>query len=131
MAWKEYLKPDWRKIVLFLIFIGGIFLEKFASPAYTLNSIMNSGSWAATLPNGTVIPLQGKSLIEYLFFDPLLIVWIIVSYLLSCFVVSKYDEMKSKKFKSESIVSRTDKIALVVFTLFLIMLLTILFVFVK
>jgi LPXTG-motif cell wall-anchored protein len=104
MNWKEYLRPDWKKVLLFLIFVGGLFYQKLASPAFLLFSL----PLTITLQNGTVIQQTPESLPQYLFLDPLLIVWIPLSYLLSCFVINKYYEMKSKQVSRETLASMPE-----------------------
>lgn len=90
MNLKKFLKPDWRKIVIFLIlFMSSSFIIYFDTKFYFIGfplafyykhpSYGRSPSW-----------IEGFSL-NYLLLD--LILW----YLLSCLIVWIYDKVKKKR----------------------------------
>jgi len=94
MNWKEFLKPDWRKIVLMFIFV-------------MLTSIIkNLGILVRTEIidyYGFPFPFYGKAgLFEppqpyRTFFDPIALIGnIIILYLLSCLIVWIYKKVKKK-----------------------------------
>jgi hypothetical protein len=109
MNFKQFLKPDGRKIGLFIsIFVLLIFIPFFciSIPAPTAIgvkgfSITDCSSFYSNfiVKLGWIIEydntcLNCPSLSSFLFF---LIVYLLISYILSCLIVWIYDKMKKKK----------------------------------
>jgi len=113
LDWKEFLKPDWRKIVAFVIILSTFFLNAY------LDSLRNS---ELDLPTrifhififfiwffiGFIPDIFGKCIVqggdyfvwcspyhEYFYY-----LWdIVVTYLISCFIFWAYDRLKKKTEK--------------------------------
>jgi len=101
MDWKEFLKPDWRKIVLtVIIFLLITFLPLllgFCAPISTLvggkQCLLVIQPLFMFLPSGSI---SYKPIATGLYFVPSLywILDIIFYYLLSCLIVWIYDKLK-------------------------------------
>jgi len=99
MSWKEFLKPDWRKIVITLALIGLSFLyiyEPLIADAYEAYRGLPLFYWkyfvgAGPLIEGMEVP---EPVTEFLYFN--LIIDLIFWYLLSCLIIWIYDKVKKK-----------------------------------
>ena len=99
MGWKEFLMPDWRKIVVFVI----VFVL-MPIPVFNDNGYEHFWTFA---PFGIVL----LSLLVSLFltsypnisYEGILIILIVlfISYLLSCLIVWAYDKLKKKPEKKK------------------------------
>jgi len=89
MNWKEFFKPDWRKILIFLVLF---ILSSLASIKIYLCNMMGIGP----CPIGYGFPLE--FLYPILDFKNLinLLIDIIFWYLLSCLIIWIYDKVKKK-----------------------------------
>jgi len=85
MNWKQFLKPDWRKVVIFIIFL--IIFLPFKS-GISIGELY----WPAI---GLPLPIYAENYFIYfgLIFD--LIFW----YIVSLFIVWVYDKFKKVKKK--------------------------------
>ena len=93
MNWKKFLKPDWRKIVIFVILmIIPIPIPLYAS-CKCFPAPCNCPTELMFYPIIIMILLGAISISSLL----LLLVDMIVSYLLSCLIVWIYDKIKVKK----------------------------------
>ena len=96
MNWKEFLKPDWRKIVitvlLFLIIPEPIVL--CIDPGGCNWTLIPFGNLLSPLMILLFIVSMGGSVT----FEPILIILmtLLVSYFLSCLIVWIYDKVKKK-----------------------------------
>jgi len=100
MNWKGILKPDWRKIVIFVIlFILLFFISIFPSSITLPTPVGVKGGFATVWKSlyseiffgyGTIIYR-----INYMKFP--IIINFFVSYLLSCLIVWIYDKIRKKK----------------------------------
>lgn len=99
MDWKDFFKPDWNKIVLFVI----LFLI-LPTPSYVIYPCtLEFGSYCPP-PGWTIIPFTGFGiLIDTLegqfnsnYSTPFLFS-LITSYLLSCLIVFAYNKYRGKK----------------------------------
>jgi hypothetical protein len=98
MNLKQFLKPDWRKIVIMLIFLGLSFLyyhEVGATNVIMVNhgAPLNYFEIAYIRNSGGVEGLPPT--FEIIYFG--LIIDLIIWYILSCFIVWIYDKIKKKK----------------------------------
>jgi hypothetical protein len=105
---KKFLKPDWRKIVLFIIFLILeilllISISDYLSPPTTVNpcclsnipeKIREQCINANANCGFTDITFGYPEIILLLIFGFVLLT---INYLLSCFIVWIYDEIKKKK----------------------------------
>jgi len=83
---KEFFKPDWRKIVIFII-LSSIF------SFYTYNRLYQEVEWFCARVGYPGCPsLMSMTLENFVWYFPLIL---IISYLLSCLIVWIYD----KKFR--------------------------------
>jgi len=80
MNWKQFLKPDWRKIVLtiLLMILPTIFIKG-------ITSILHS------CPVGTI---NCPPLFDWESFVVMFTISLIITYLLSCLIVWIYDKVK-------------------------------------
>lgn len=89
MNWKEFLKPDLRKIVVFIIlFISSSFIyfnTDFYFLGFPMSFYVRTPCFGLTCPGW----IWGFSL-QYLLVD--LVIW----YLVSCLIVWIYDKVKKK-----------------------------------
>ncbi len=97
--WKEFLKPDWKKIILFLILIiatsvpSNIFIEGAdigKNHGFPFN-FYGYGGGLALLMN-----IPGQQIQSYFDVSPL-IANIIIWYLISCLIILVYNKYRSKK----------------------------------
>lgn len=90
MNWKEFLRLDWRKIVIFVIFV-------ILSVIVPFRSIL--GSWVDTGPifnyESIVCGEEPFSCSPQIFL-PYMIFNLVFYYLLSCLIVWIYDKVKKK-----------------------------------
>jgi len=103
MSIKKFLKPDWRKIVIFVIlFLITTFVPFFTAEAYNMTSgerFISRFSLANILFNcfwGNIYEnfLYKQECSQSIQFFVLLI---ILDYLLSCFIVWIYDKFRKKR----------------------------------
>jgi hypothetical protein len=83
MDWKKFLKPDWRKIVItiLLMILPTIFIK-----AYT--TVLHS------CPVGMT---DCPPLFDWELFLQMIVIALIITYSISCFLVWIYDKVKKKK----------------------------------
>jgi len=99
MNFKQFLKPDWRKIVIFIIiFIFFSFAPIWITihcytwecgPGPTTSSFFNS-----------LESMANKEFFDFGYFNPWISIFfgsIAISYLLSCLIAWIYDKVKKKK----------------------------------
>jgi len=103
MSWKEFLKPDWRKIVLALIifFLPIPFPELVMCPfSCIFNPVENVTSCPKCLPYEIRIVSLGWHSIEmflvfpYFMFLTIILLTAVFSYILSCVIVWIYNKVK-------------------------------------
>ena len=94
MKLKQFLKPDWRKIVIFVVLFLFLFPLSIISPGPTcrLSKVCNTAS---------IVNIFGIEYYEFdakyrNFFENLAIISIIIFYILSCLIVWIYDRRKKK-----------------------------------
>ena len=94
MNWKEFLKPDWRKAILFLviIFILSPVVYALCSIAFLKDNIICNFETAIFSPRGFIFHLN-PIVISILG----IVYWALSRYLLSCVIVWLYDRFKKKK----------------------------------
>jgi len=96
MNFKKFLKPDWRKIVVFLIL-------SIISSFYTTPYFKVFGSYGLPLTYFTYVPESSFCDLEpcpkqgFNVFYQNLLIDIIFWYILSCLIVWIYDKVKKKK----------------------------------
>jgi len=81
MSWKQFLKPDWRKIVIFVI--GVLIALYFSFNIFYLLPPCPLNVECGPIPEYDMI---------YDFMIPFAIIW----YLLSCLIVRIYDKIKKR-----------------------------------
>jgi len=83
MNWKEFLKPNWKKIVITVIFIGLIVLlfPQYFLTRIDINTIVNC---IDRCPNYPIVNIPNILTIPFLLF----------SYLISCLIVWIYGKRK-------------------------------------
>jgi len=107
MTLKQFLKPDWRKIVITLFFIlifplqywNGILCEMCVPPQPCSCSPFNFGpaiigwyfTWEDNIGGSFAMDVLQGILIQ------LLLIGLPISYLLSCLIIWIYDKYKGKK----------------------------------
>ncbi len=95
MNWKEFFKPDWRKIVLFIVlFIFGIIISIFS------NSCLGCYNVSVGLPLGFYEQIfwpRGMEKTNFLMLN--LVIDIVFCYLFSCLIVWIYDNFRKVKKK--------------------------------
>jgi len=96
MTIKQFLKPDWRKFVIFLLFF--ILTYIWVYDCGDINSSISCEAHGFPMTywsHYTIskIPLQAENTISYFELIADLIIW----YLLSCLVIWIYDKVKKKK----------------------------------
>ena len=122
MTLKQFLKPDWRKIVLMIIILLIAPIPNFSYYVFPNSNGSRICNITMRFPNGTEINTTGPcplstplvypapNLIFLLFSPPNLIsnaienpltfiIFVIISYLLSCFLAWLYDRFKNIKTK--------------------------------
>jgi hypothetical protein len=123
MNWKQFLKPDCKKIVIFAIFLIITFIPFFCPFTSIVSSVITDiSAWDLTCYSYIKLfygseqrePVQGfgnepismfftiinlPPLIFAIFVNDFVgtIVWIIYWYVISCFIVWVYDKVKKKK----------------------------------
>ena len=96
MNWKQFLKPEWRKIVLFvIIFILLFYSETVCRPIYFKTTTRHDFTGTSESSEGWKYPCGFLSQITidtttYLFLS------LLISYLLSCLIVWVYGKVKKK-----------------------------------
>jgi len=98
MNWKEFLKPDWRKIVVFVIlFILSSFISAYFNTIYSAIGFCSSIKAGFPLAFNTEISgiECGGDSSNFDIFS--FILDIIFWYLLSCLIVWIYDKFRKKK----------------------------------
>jgi hypothetical protein len=98
MNWKEFLKPNWIKIVIFLI----IFIAFSLMPIWTT---IRCSAWEC-MPGPTtssffdsVESMKNKEFYDFGYFTSWISIFfgfLIISYLLSCIIILIYDKVKKK-----------------------------------
>ena len=95
MTIKQFLKPDWRKTVIFVVLFVIGFITFLISSSFGIRVIPDSATEvliAIFLPIIFITQSLGSSNIEFI-----LSLAIIYWYILSCFIVWIYDKVKKKK----------------------------------
>jgi len=99
MKWKEFLKPDWRKIVIFII----IFILLFFIPTFPTFSILpvpvgvEGGAYMVGWSSLYNLLYGYGTLTDRINYMKIpIIINCFVSYLLSCLLVLIYDKRKKK-----------------------------------
>jgi len=88
MDWKQFLKPDWRKIVLFLVLLNFV-----PMPLVCYYALGGCGEMFIVAGFIFFLTVLMTPLIMIVIAIPL----IILSYLLSCLIIWIYDKFKGKK----------------------------------
>jgi hypothetical protein len=98
---KQFLKPNWRKILLSLILflsifyaIDFIFSNSFGVLSFIVLLFFISIFYVSKNPSNHENYVSPESLIDLISF---IIISLIISYLLSCLIVWVYDKVKKKK----------------------------------
>ncbi|OGI12694.1 hypothetical protein A3K64_03930 [Candidatus Micrarchaeota archaeon RBG_16_36_9] len=99
MTFKQFLKPDWRKIVIFVIFlIVSLFFAFYTDISDNISDIFSPLLFVLIFPwylfLGLISFISLSSV--YLFFISFIPV-IIYQYLLSCLIVWIYDKLRKRK----------------------------------
>lgn len=81
MSWKKFLKPDWRKIIFFIILSAAIVYVRDFGPAWVLCQATNC---SVNQYFTTIVT------------EPLFIPFFIFAYLIACICVSSLDNMKNQ-----------------------------------
>ena len=87
---KQFLKPDWRKIVIFLVLFVILFYSFDGKYPINYMYIAMGG-----LVDGSLVGLGYGYNWVYFILD--VFIWAIISYLFSCLIVWIYDKYKKKK----------------------------------
>jgi hypothetical protein len=87
MDWKEFLKPDWRKIIVFILSLNFLLIP------YTCH-VAKGGCDDFYLIAGWLFILISIS-----FIPQIIIPLIIFDYFLSCFIIWIYDKYKKKRIR--------------------------------
>ena len=89
---KEFLKPDWKKIILTILLLFFVFLVLFSLTTSIYVLCTEEGFRLHPESCGYIKPALGIELdLSTIFF-----ISILVSYLLSCLLVKIYDKVKKK-----------------------------------
>jgi hypothetical protein len=107
MNFKQFLKPDRRKIVIFVI-INIILLIPlisfsciFCQATAPVDILMKCGNDHYNLPWETSVycgkPYKLTSILIAIYYPSIFIATLIITYLLSCLIVWIYDKVKKKK----------------------------------
>ena len=101
MIFKQFLKPDWRKIVIFIILL--IFFNPLS---FTLNCFRVKCAANQSCRSGCYVTIgifyKTPYLIEWNYLAPyrnLAIISPLIDYFFSCFIVWIYDKVKKKEVK--------------------------------
>jgi phosphatidylserine synthase len=97
MNWKKFLKPDWRKIVIFVILFVIGFITFLISSSFGVRVIPDSATEvliAIFLPTIFITQFLGSSNIGFI-----LILTMVYWYILSCLIVWIYDRFRKVKKK--------------------------------
>jgi len=103
MNLKQFLKPNWRKILILVIFILLFLLDNYITNPFEEH--LSKSSWLSSLHSILWYPYTFLTLPLFAFTMPItgimfiifLLIIIIYWYLLSCFIVWLYDKFKKKK----------------------------------
>jgi hypothetical protein len=103
MNWKQFLKPDWRKIVIFIVLF--ILLTPFSIFNVNLSERGFPFSYSYYLApedcrgiNGNVrCIIEPMQIFNWGYFILDVFIWAIISYLLSCLIVWIYDKFRKRK----------------------------------
>lgn len=105
MNWKNFLKLDWRKIVLTIILLFLIPSMGVSCPGPSTRKIMAGGTCIFA------VSWQGNTLAEFyefpqkyyydgIVFPALLSLVVVVNYLIASLIVTNYDKFKTKKLNA-------------------------------
>lgn len=94
MNWKEFLKPDWRKIVIFVILFVMLIIIANLYPPKLIPSWLENLNIIFYFPDFFIFEILKLSISTVIF---LFILDLIYWYLLSCLIVWVYDKVKKKK----------------------------------
>ncbi|MCX6776804.1 MAG: hypothetical protein NTY73_02440 [Candidatus Micrarchaeota archaeon] len=101
MTWKEFLMPDWRKVILFIITTIGVNYY-IISTTVILDARILVGLPLGFWPVGSNFIRAGEQIppsVDFSFTN--LIIDVIFWYLLSCIIVWTYDKLKKKPEKKK------------------------------
>lgn len=89
MSWKEFLKPDWKKNMIFIVLVLLTFVP--------INAIFitSSGTFGTYHGFPFIFYAAGNGILKFNYFH--LISDLIIFYLLSCISVFTYGKFKSRK----------------------------------
>jgi hypothetical protein len=111
MNWKQFLKPDWRKIVIFFIILflelqllGIIFryppeppIQSFCCQDFKKTGIMPDYCKEINLTVEGCLKYENIRKTEAFYNLLILIFDIVIVYIISCFIVWVYDKVKKRK----------------------------------
>jgi len=95
MSLKEFLKPDWRKIVVVIVF--ALLLKDINTVELIFGFFEPSASYGFPLPFYTFYHPTASGMKPPTFNIYILAIDIIIWYILSCLIVWIYDKFKKKK----------------------------------
>jgi len=104
MSIKQFLKPDWRKIVVFVLLVV-IFFQYFPLPSWSLCEEIicpDNKYYYVSWEYGTCYKCGTISWSEQLLSDyyyPIMFAGFMINYLLSCFIVWIYDKLRKGRKK--------------------------------
>jgi len=104
MNWKEFLKPEWKKVILVIfLFVSSTGLTRFLGDVHNVyrdNVVLNILDYIFMAPFILFTPLDSLiptveilAIIGWLEFIALIFYW----YILSCLIIWIYNEVKKKK----------------------------------
>lgn len=101
MSWKEFLKPDWRKIILTIpLFIWGIFgfFIVVSEMGFNILFVIGLIGMVISLPiiliffSTSLIPIEVLNVLSVL----MVILDVLYAYLISCLIAWVYDKLKKR-----------------------------------
>jgi hypothetical protein len=100
MKWKEFLKTDWRKIVIFAAIFVLLFFIPTIPTSVALPTAIGAKGDSATVWSSFYSQLSYSygtpiDIIAYMIIP--IMISLIISYILSCLIVRIYDKLRKKK----------------------------------
>lgn len=102
MNLKQFLKPDWRKNVIFIIIFFSLIFAPILPTSAALPTPVGVKGGYVTVPGSIYSEMSygyGTLNKRIIYIEVPIIISLIISYLLSCFFVWLYDRFKSIKIK--------------------------------
>ena len=99
MNWKQFLKPDWKKIVIFVVFFILMYIWAYNCGDIRSSALCEARGFPLIYWNyHTISKMPPKTETNLFYFE--LIVDLIIWYLLSCLIAWIYDKLKKPKKKA-------------------------------